>query len=120
MMAWILRSHSRPMIARMRLGRSPKKSLQKMKPTYLKGIVFCLGIVAGAVLMAVRANADQWDQRSVFTFSGPIEVPGQVLNARTYVFKLADSGSERNIVQVFDKNEKHLYGTFLTMPDYRL
>jgi hypothetical protein len=33
---------------------------------------------------------------------------GQVLDAGTYVFKLADSASDRNIVQVFSKNEKHL------------
>jgi LPXTG-motif cell wall-anchored protein len=64
--------------------------------------------------------ADEWDQRTVFTFSGPVEIPGQVLGAGTYVFKLADSTSNRNIVQVFSKNEKHLYGTFLAIPDARL
>ena len=43
-----------------------------------------------------------------------------MLAAGTYVFKLADSTSDRNIVQVFSKNEKHLYGTFLAIPDQRL
>jgi hypothetical protein len=46
--------------------------------------------------------------------------PGQVLEAGTYVFKLMDSQSDRNIVQVFNKRENRLYGTFLTIPDYRL
>src|SRR2546422_6716057 len=32
----------------------------------------------------------------------------QVLIAGTYVFKLADSQSDRNIVQVFNKDENHL------------
>src|SRR5277367_2379301 len=82
-----------------------------------KAIVFALGVLFG---MVVRANADPWDQRTVFTFSAPVEVPGQVLPAGTYVFKLADSTSDRNIVQVFNKNEKHLYGTFLAIPDARL
>ena len=88
-----------------------------MNRTKAKAIVFALGVLFG---MVVRANADTWDQRTIFTFSGPVEIPGQVLDAGTYVFKLADSGSDRNIVQVFNKNENRLYGTFLTVPDYRL
>src|ERR1700678_414062 len=76
----------------------------------------CMGLL-GAMMPAVRA--DDWDQRTVFTFSGPVEVPGQVLLPGTYVFKLADSASDRNIVQVFNKNETELYGTFLAIPDYR-
>jgi hypothetical protein len=77
----------------------------------------CLGVL-GTVLP--RAKADSWNQKTVFTFSGPVEIPGQVLEAGTYVFKLVDSQSDRNIVQVFNKRENHLYGTFLTIPDYRL
>src|SRR5277367_3696133 len=74
----------------------------------------------GALALLPVAQADERDQKTVFTFSAPVEIPGQVLDAGTYVFKLADSGSDRNIVQVFNKNENHLYGTFLTVPDYRL
>jgi len=70
--------------------------------------------------MVQRATADEWNQRTTFTFSGPVEIPGRVLPAGTYVFKLADSSSDRNIVQVFGKNEKNLYGTFLSIPDQRL
>jgi hypothetical protein len=79
-------------------------------------------IVACARLLASmpRAKADDWDQKTTFTFSGPVEIPGQVLSADTYVFKLADSASDRNIVQVFNKDQNHYYGTFLTIPDYRL
>jgi hypothetical protein len=83
------------------------------KVILLAGLAFLSG-------MAPRALADEWDQRTIFTFSGPVEIPGQVLPAGTYVFKLADSTSNRNIVQVFSKNEKHLYGTFLAIPDQRL
>ena len=68
--------------------------------------------------MSVRARADEWDQKTIFTFSGPIAIPGQVLDAGTYVFKVADASSDRKIVQVFSEDETHLYGTFLTVPDY--
>jgi len=77
----------------------------------------CLGVL-GAI--APRAQADEWNQKTIFTFSGRVEIPGQVLDPGTYVFKLMDSPSDRNIVQVFNKNETHLYGTFLAIPDYRL
>jgi hypothetical protein len=76
-----------------------------------------LGLLGGIVQ---RAAADDFDQKTVFTFSGPVEIPGQVLSAGTYVFKLADSSSDRNIVQVFNKDETHLYETFLAIPDYRI
>src|ERR1700685_1234522 len=76
-----------------------------------------LGLLGGIVQ---RAAADDFDQKTVFTFSGPVEIPGQVLSAGTYVFKLADASSDRNPVQVFNKNETHLYGTFLAIPDYRI
>jgi hypothetical protein len=79
-------------------------------------------VVGVAVLGAIMpiARADDWDQKTVFTFSGPVEIPGQALPAGTYVFKLANSSSDRNIVQVFNRDESHLYGTFLAIPDYRL
>src|SRR5260370_36955627 len=70
--------------------------------------------------MLTEAKGDDLKEKIIFTFSGPVEIPGQVLVAGTYVFKLADSQSDRNIAQVFNKDENHLYGTFLTIPDYRL
>src|SRR5579871_6421979 len=81
--------------------------------------VVCAGLLA-AMLPLPQAKADDWDQKTRFTFSGPVEIPGQVLSAGTYVFKLADSASDRTIVQVFNKDQNHSYGTFLTIPDYRL
>ena len=75
------------------------------------------GLIAG---ITQTAKADEWDQKTIFTFSAPVEIPGQVLGAGTYVFKLADSSGDRNIVQVFNKDEDHLYGTFLAVPDERL
>jgi hypothetical protein len=53
----------------------------------LKTVVFtCAGL-----LMLPQAKADGWNQKAIFTFSGPVEITGQVLTAGTYVFKLAES-----------------------------
>ncbi|MCU1337989.1 MAG: hypothetical protein JWO19_3570 [Bryobacterales bacterium] len=67
-----------------------------------------------------RATADERDKKTIVTISAPVEVPGKVLPPGTYVFKLLDSSSNRNIVQIFDKDEKQLYATVLAVPDYRL
>lgn len=79
-------------------------------------------LVIGFSLLTIRppsANADEWNKRTEMTFSAPVEIPGLVLPAGTYVFKLLDSPSNRDIVQVFNKDETKLYATFLAMPDYR-
>lgn len=86
-----------------------------MSNTKITAVAF-VGVLS---MMAPHAKADDWDQKTIFTFSEPVEIPGQVLTAGAYVFKLADSPSNRNIVQVFDKNETHLFGTFFAIPDYR-
>jgi hypothetical protein len=83
------------------------------KLTLLAGIGLCS-------MMAPFAAADELDQKIMFTFSGPVQIPGQVLQAGTYEFKLAGSDSDRNTVQVFSGDEKHLYGTFLAIADERL
>ena len=67
---------------------------------------------------APNMKADAADKRTVFTFSGPVEIPGQVLPAGTYVFKVLTSTGTRSVVQVFSKDERHIIGTFLTIPDY--
>jgi len=74
----------------------------------------------GAMALLPGARADEWNQKTVLTFSQPVEMPGQILPAGTYVFKLANSQSDRHIVQIFNKNENHLFGTFLAIPSYRV
>jgi hypothetical protein len=64
------------------------------------------------------ANASESDKKTIFTFSQPVELPGVALPAGTYVFKVLDSLTDRNIVQVFDKDETKLIGTFVTIQDY--
>ena len=83
-------------------------------------LILCMVLAAMALTMAPAARADQWNQRTLFTFNGPVAIPGQVLPAGSYVFKLLDSASNRHVVQVFNQDEDHIYGTFLAIPDYRM
>ena len=54
------------------------------------------------------------------TFSQPIEIPGQILPAGTYTFKLLDSQSDRHIVQIWDADGSHLITTVLAINNVRL
>jgi hypothetical protein len=89
-----------------------------MKSSKIMIVGFCLGAL-GATL-APRAWADEWDKQTIVTFNEPVEIPGMVLPAGSYLFRLADSDSDRNIVQVFNGDETHLYATLLAIPDYRM
>jgi hypothetical protein len=76
--------------------------------------------VVTGIGFAPSASGDAFDKKTIVTFSAPVEIPGKVLPAGTYVFKLLDSAANRNIVQIFDKDQKQLYATILAIPDYRL
>jgi hypothetical protein len=84
-------------------------------------MIFCLSLVA--VTAVSSAKADEWNNKTVMTFDAPFEVPGvgaQILPAGTYVFKLLDNDGDRNIVQIFNQAEDHVFTTILAIPNYRL
>jgi hypothetical protein len=70
--------------------------------------------------VAPAAHADEWNKKTILTFSGAVQVPGATLPAGSYVFKLADIPGNRHVVQVFDKDEKKIYTTILAIPNERL
>jgi hypothetical protein len=91
-----------------------------------KALTAVCGLALVGSLFAPAAKADDWNQKTVFTFSGPIEIPGvhlkgwSVLPAGTYVFKLLDSQSDRHIVQILSADESTVYATILAIPNERL
>ncbi len=74
----------------------------------------------GLLFAVFSANADQWNKKTVVTFTRPVELPGIVLPAGTYVLKLLDSPADRHIVQVFNEDETKIFATVLAIPNYRL
>ncbi|MGA3130382.1 MAG: hypothetical protein ABSD59_06255 [Terracidiphilus sp.] len=89
----------------------------------LKGLGTGLCLTVLCLIVAPKAKAGEWNQKTIITFSAPIEVPGvgqHILPAGTYVFKLLDSPSDRTIVQIFNVREDHVYTTILAIPNFRL
>ena len=65
------------------------------------------------------AFAQPFDKRTLFTFSGPVAVPGVTLPAGQYLFRLADPGGSRKIVQVLSGDGKQVYGMFFSLAEDR-
>jgi hypothetical protein len=91
-----------------------------------KAMTVVCGVALLGAALTPAAKADDWNRKTVITFSGPVEIPGVhlkgwgVLPAGTYVFKIVDSQSDRHIVQIFSEDEKTVYATILAIPNYRL
>jgi hypothetical protein len=87
-----------------------------MRILKLSSMLLSLGVFIMSAPMSARA--DEWNKATKLTFNRPVEVPGMILGPGTYVFKLADL-SDRNVVQIFNADESHLYEDVLAIPAYR-
>ena len=66
---------------------------------------------AGLALVAPRAAAaDDRNRETVLTFSHDVAIPGRVLPAGTYLFRLANGQLNRHLVLIFDRR-----GRFVAM-----
>jgi hypothetical protein len=84
----------------------------------------CLGgLFALTSFLALPMKADEWNKRTEFQFSAPVQIPGKVLAAGKYVFQLMDSDSDRNVVEIFSENsdgKESLVATLIAIRDYML
>lgn len=80
----------------------------------------CATALLAALTLNVAAQDFNTSERTFLTFSSAVELPGVTLPAGTYLFKLADSPSNRHIVQVFDQDERQLHATILAVPAERM
>jgi hypothetical protein len=64
------------------------------------------------------SSADDWNRETTAIFNQPVRIPGQVLPAGIYVFKLADISGERSVVQIWNADRTVLHATVFGWPDY--
>ncbi len=86
---------------------------------WVKCVVLCgLGLATG--ICTFRAQADQWNKKTVLTVDQPIQIRDTYLDPGTYVLKLVDSSSDRHIVYIYNASENHLINTVMAVPNYRV
>lgn len=85
-----------------------------------KLFVLCGILLFAAALTVPQAVSDEWNKKTIMTVNDTLEIPGATLQPGKYVFKLADSLSNRHIVQVFNEDESQVLATILAIPNERL
>ncbi len=73
----------------------------------------CAVLLLSFVMVSAVA-AQPADKRTLFTFSGPVAIPGKTLPAGQYIFRLADPLSSAKVVQVLSADGKTPYGQFFS------
>ena len=95
-----------------------------MKRIRVMPTMFCLGLLGTTFLPSIQADA--LDRKTEITFSRPVQIPAVhqpgwgVLPAGTYVFKIVESLSNRDIFQITSKDGLTVYATILAIPNLRL
>jgi hypothetical protein len=87
---------------------------------HISCLAFALA-VAGSIVTPARA--DESNKETRMQTNAPLEIPGHMLEPGTYIFRLADSLSNRNIVQVFSEDatgKQTFVTTLLAISAYRL
>lgn len=85
----------------------------------LKRFISASVLVVLVNFMTSGADAFTSDKRTYFTFNQSVALPGVTLPAGTYMFRLANPDTSRNVIQVSDKKGTQSYAMLLTIPSYR-
>jgi hypothetical protein len=75
-------------------------------------------MLLGASFFVPQGRADEWDKKTIVTVKEAIQVPGKVLPAGTYVFKLLNT-NDRTLVGIYSADETHLITTVQGISDSR-
>jgi hypothetical protein len=71
------------------------------------------------LLFSALLSASSDEEVTVFTFAAPVQVPGRILPAGKYLFKL-DQHEELNVVKIESPDERKVFGIFVVKPDYHM
>jgi LPXTG-motif cell wall-anchored protein len=86
-----------------------------------KAVAMLCGVVMMAGIAVTPGRADQWDKRTILTVNNePIQIHDTVLQPGQYILRLADSDSQRHVVQIFNRDQTRIIDTVLAIPAQRL
>jgi hypothetical protein len=85
----------------------------------LFGVILVICALLSSTTFAPRVLADERDKKTIVTFSESVQIPGQILPAGTYIFKLANSQYNRHIVQIWNADQNEILASVITVPNTR-
>jgi hypothetical protein len=85
---------------------------------YRKMFTGVISLMLLGIFFVPKGRADESNKKTIMTVKQSIQVPGKVLPAGTYVFKLLNS-NDTTLVSIFNADETHLITTVRGIPDSR-
>ena len=76
-------------------------------------------MLLGGTFFVPKGLADESDKKTIVTVNQPIQVPGKVLPAGTYVFKRLNS-NDPTLVAIYNDDESHFVTMVQGISDYRM
>jgi len=80
-------------------------------------IIASLALAVLTLGIGSAAQAQPADNRTYFTFSSPVTLPGVTLPAGKYIFRIADENSGRRVVAIQSGDGKKQLAMLLTIPN---
>src|SRR5258708_39398195 len=79
-----------------------------------------VGLTSFLASSGPATRADEWDKATKVTFSDPVQVPGKVLQAGTFVFRVLGGQGNRHIVPIYKGDHTAPISTGMGIPNERL
>jgi hypothetical protein len=86
----------------------------------VKTVLVVLTLTLFGAIFGSGVRADDWNKKTVMTFSQPVEIPGQILPAGTYTIELVNLDTDRHIVRFLDADGIKVVATVLAINNWRL
>lgn len=91
-----------------------------MKIMKIRNVLAVMFLCALGISLAQPARADESKETIKFTFSAPVEIPGQALPAGTYIFEMLDAENFPDIIQIYNADHTALIAMVRTIPVDRM
>jgi hypothetical protein len=78
-----------------------------------------LGLLLAGSILSPGARADQNNEETTVTFNSPVQIPGCVLQAGTYVFEPLDNILQGNIVRIYNADRSNFITAVMTFDALR-
>ena len=86
----------------------------------IRFFTFTIPLMVLGLSATSSAFADASNRETIVTFTEPVKVPGRVLPAGRYIFKIPDDFNEHNVVEIFSADTNRFVTLVMGSTDYRV